>query len=390
MSDHKRIAIFGGSFDPPHLGHTKLVSFFWKEFPETKRLFIIPNRVSPLKSEKYFSETEVLRLTRTAFSEFTKTRSEIFSGELDRPGPSFSFETILELKKQNPGSKLDYIIGEDQLSQLPGWKEPAILLREVDRFIVFRRNTEPDLPVRIPIEFLTAKFEILNNPLWEESSTAWRTWPSADGLDPKVAEEIRNFFFEKFPVSVWDSWIKKAESELTETRWSHCKKVSEIAEELAIHWGYLIPEKAKLAGLLHDLTKQKTKEFHLEIFKKKPEFNYYELPTEAYHAFSARYLLESAGVNDYDLLLSIQNHTLGSENMSVLEKIMYASDFLGSDFALINSDYQDWVSSVFRSLDFGLFLKSKMTISDLLEKKKKIHPYTFSVYNTALNSLQQV
>lgn len=90
-------------------------------------------------------------------------------------------------------------------------------------------------------------------------------------------------------------------------------------------------EKLELASLLHDITKYETVEFHKEKIK---QFytNYYQVFNEfndkLLHAFSARVIAEQKyGINDEDVLKAIESHTIGNMNMSMIEKIIFISDY---------------------------------------------------------------
>lgn len=194
----------------------------------------------------------------------------------------------------------------------------------------------------------------------------------------------KGLFMEK-EIKYFKEAIRK---EITDSRLEHSFRVAEIAKSISERVSYPSPEKAYLAGLIHDITKQKPKEFHKEIFKKWKFHTYKELPKPAYHAFSAVfYLKENYKFKDQEVLSAIQNHTLGSMSMNVLDKIIYASDFLGSEYAISQDDYQTWLHSTLENLDFGIYLKSSKTIQDLIYKKKKIHSLTIRIYNSTLDKI---
>jgi predicted HD superfamily hydrolase involved in NAD metabolism len=178
-----------------------------------------------------------------------------------------------------------------------------------------------------------------------------------------------------------------AKEEITISRFEHSQRVAEIALELSIVHGYESPLDAYLAGILHDFTKQKNNSFHIEIFKKH-NFDYSALPTQAYHAFSAYFVIqERFGFTKMEILNSIRSHTLGKGDMSLLEKILYVSDFLGSEYALRLTEYSLWLESSKKDIYFGMYLKSSKTIQDLTEKKLPIHTNTITVYNDSVRRL---
>ncbi len=177
---------------------------------------------------------------------------------------------------------------------------------------------------------------------------------------------------------------KEIEKEVTISRMEHCLRVAALAERLALAHTYTNPRKAYLAGIVHDITKQKKKEFHINLFQKE-NFNYSDLPENAYHAFSgAIYLREQFEVKDEELLSAVRNHTLGGKNLSTLDKILYTADFLGSEYASKQSDYQHWIDQTEKNLYFGVSLKAKTVILDLINKKESIHTFTIFTYNEAI------
>lgn len=177
---------------------------------------------------------------------------------------------------------------------------------------------------------------------------------------------------------------KEILKEITESRFEHSLRVAEFSEKFSQIFGYPYPRKAYLAGIIHDITKQKKEEFHLNVFREHG-FDYSGLPFNAYHPYSAFFYLQTEyGMMDADILESVKNHTLGGRNLSLLCRILYVSDFLGSEYAARQPNYRIWVSETEKDLSFGLFLKSSTVISELVSKSEKIHPSTLDTYNESV------
>jgi predicted HD superfamily hydrolase involved in NAD metabolism len=175
--------------------------------------------------------------------------------------------------------------------------------------------------------------------------------------------------------------------EITLSRFEHSLRVAAIAERLALAHGYPSPRKAYLAGILHDVTKQKKLDFHLEVFEAQ-QFDYRGLPENAFHPFSGAIFLQSHyEFHDSDILSAVRNHTLGGPDLNLLDSILYAADFLGSEYASRQPEYHQWISRTEESLEFGLVLKSKTVIQELLEKKAQIHINTILTYNQAIQKI---
>lgn len=187
----------------------------------------------------------------------------------------------------------------------------------------------------------------------------------------------------------WTSFFQKeVPNHVTETRFQHILRVANYAESLAKIHNYPIPKKAYLAGLCHDITKQKKMEIHSELFQKY-SVDTTGIPSQALHAFSAPLWLEREyGFLDSEMAKAISSHTLGNMDPSLLDKILYAADFLGSDYALRQPELSDWIEKTEENLDYGVFMKAFQTIFFLMEKKEVIHPYTFHTYNQSANNLK--
>ncbi|GBF42033.1 metal dependent phosphohydrolase [Leptospira ellinghausenii] len=191
-----------------------------------------------------------------------------------------------------------------------------------------------------------------------------------------------------------NDWIqffqKEIPNHVTDTRWQHILRVASYAKELALVHGYEDPNKAYLAGLCHDITKQKKMDVHQSLFA---EFNLETdgIPFQALHAYSAPlFLKKNYDFYDQEIQSAIQNHTLGNPKPTLLDQILYAADFLGSDYCYRNLKLEEWIQKTKENLDFGIFMKAFQTISFLMEKKEIIHPHTFLTYNQSLLSLKEI
>ncbi|TGK00189.1 HD domain-containing protein [Leptospira langatensis] len=176
--------------------------------------------------------------------------------------------------------------------------------------------------------------------------------------------------------------------EITHTRWEHSIRVAEIAKELAQIHAPQFSEEAYLSGIVHDITKQKTKEFHLALFDKVGDSESPNLPEAAWHSRSGAHFLETEfGLKRESVLGAVRHHTLGGKDLSLLECILYASDFLGSDFAERQPVYSDWRREAKENLYSAVLNKAKHTMQNLLDHKKEIHPRTIAMYHFALGKL---
>ena len=131
-----RIGIFGGSFDPIHVGHLMLAQAALERFQLDKVLFM-PAKLSPFKQKLTMTKAE----TRCFMVELAIQGNqglEVSDLELNRPEPSYTIDTIRILKQQYPGVKIYFIAGADSIMELEGWMTFEELLQEVVFLAAYR------------------------------------------------------------------------------------------------------------------------------------------------------------------------------------------------------------------------------------------------------------
>jgi nicotinate-nucleotide adenylyltransferase len=134
-----KLGLFGGSFDPVHLGHLLVAQAAIEELG-LDRLFFVPAAQSPFKTENKIAPAEIrLKLLRLALA--GKTNCEIDEQEIRRGGISYSIETLRDYAKRFPGAQLFYLIGADNISKLNEWREAAELAKLAE-FIAIPRPGE--------------------------------------------------------------------------------------------------------------------------------------------------------------------------------------------------------------------------------------------------------
>ena len=125
-----KIGIFGGSFDPGHLGHLLVAQAAIEELG-LDRLFFIPAAQSPFKPEsKPAPDAARLQLLRLALA--GKTNCEIDDQEIRRGGISYTVDTLRDYARKFPSAKLFCLIGADNVPKLSEWREPAELARRAE------------------------------------------------------------------------------------------------------------------------------------------------------------------------------------------------------------------------------------------------------------------
>lgn len=134
-----RLCLYGGTFDPVHLGHVSAARAAVEALALDRVLFL-PCRVSPHKQDRRSAAPD----HRLAMLELAIRRlpwAGIDRFELDQPAPSYSWRTVLATRERFPDARLFWLLGGDQWRDLPTWVRPEILARELE-FIVVARDGE--------------------------------------------------------------------------------------------------------------------------------------------------------------------------------------------------------------------------------------------------------
>jgi nicotinate-nucleotide adenylyltransferase len=138
MITPRRVGVFGGTFDPVHLGHL-IVAEQCREQGRLDEVWFVPANVPPHKVDKRVSRfdqrAEMIELAIAGNPAF---RVERIEGE--RPGPSFTADTLAELRRRHPGADLFLLLGSDSLAELPTWYEPRRIVENAGLLVMLRAS----------------------------------------------------------------------------------------------------------------------------------------------------------------------------------------------------------------------------------------------------------
>lgn len=169
-----RIGIFGGTFDPPHVGHLILAAEARDQLALDRVLWVVtPN--PPHKTGRAISPlAERMDLVAAAVAQ--EPSFEISHIEVDRPGPHYSVDTVKILQRANPAAELFYLMGGDSLHDLPSWMRPGEFIACLSGIGVMRRPQDfVDLPwLERALPGIVAKVHFVEAPLLEISSSSIR------------------------------------------------------------------------------------------------------------------------------------------------------------------------------------------------------------------------
>lgn len=392
-----RIGVYGGTFNPIHTGHVRLAQSYLEALSLDK-ILVIPANIPPHKRAKQLLPGDVrMELCRLACAQ--DDRLEVSDIELRREGSSYTVDTLRELKALYPGAQLFLIVGSDMFLTLETWKESGEIFKLCTICTGARAEGEDAvlLQKKEQLEALGASCIVMDIPVFDISSTEIRRAVGL-GADQRVLERwlpaavakeiLEKGYYAEEPETDADflgclSWVKET---LGAYRLFHSRCVADAAEYLAKHHfaGKVDPKKAKIAGLLHDICKDMTKEEQrgwMEKFEPIHDPLILQSPS-LWHGFAgASYLKATYGIDDEDFLNSIRYHTTARKAMSPLEQVVYLADYISLD-----RDYPDVAvmrAETIKAPEDGMRYSLRYTIGMLADAQRIINTDTWEAYNEA-------
>lgn len=183
-----------------------------------------------------------------------------------------------------------------------------------------------------------------------------------------------------------DEYKSLIRQRLSDYRFYHSLCVAECAKELAKRYN-ADEEKAEVAGILHDVCKEASKEEQLEIIKKAGmTISDFEIKQKKfYHQISgAAFAKAELGIEDAEILDAIRYHTTGRAGMTLMDEIVYLADFISAD-----RDYDDIENiraEAEKSKEQGILYATRYTIKSVADSGKLLHPDTVNAYNWLLET----
>ena len=328
-----KIAIYGGSFNPPHTGHVAAARSVYEELKPDKFL-IIPTNMPPHKALEDNSPQphERLEMCRIAFGDIPG--AEISDMEILREGKSYTSTTVELLRAEYPEDEICLVMGTDMFLSFRSWYRYQYLLENVTLAVLSREAYDNYEIEQFKAELereSNAKVEIIPHQVLPMSSTEIRERMRL-GLGSELLPDgvysciIKNGYYDSKPEL---SWLReKVMQYIDERRIAHCTGCESQAVLLAMHWGE-DPDTAAIAGILHDITKSMNRDKQLILCEKYGIIldNYEKEHPALLHARTgAEMARELFGISN-EIYEAIRWHTTGKPDMSLLEKIIYLADF---------------------------------------------------------------
>jgi predicted HD superfamily hydrolase involved in NAD metabolism len=177
---------------------------------------------------------------------------------------------------------------------------------------------------------------------------------------------------------------------LSGRRYRHCVNVARSAEELALRYG-TDPEKARIAGILHDITKEWTIAKHMEFIEKHEiKITKFELASKKLlHALTGScYVKRILKINDRDIINSIKYHTTARRGMNTFEKIIYIADFISAERNF--PEVEKMRKFAAQNLKTVMPIATELVLRELLDSRRLIHPNSIDAYNEAMMFSQEI
>ncbi|MCX5783218.1 MAG: nicotinate (nicotinamide) nucleotide adenylyltransferase [Elusimicrobia bacterium] len=337
----EKILIFGGSFDPPHLGHVKLLSAAVKAI-RPSAVYVFTAFHSPLKSASKTSFADRLAMARLAFSSIDgKIYIDDFEGRRNKK--TFAWQIVKYVREKYPLAEIYFLMGSDCAKELLLWKKPQFLAQNA-RIVAGMRHRGENLS-HIEKRF---KLERLAGVFPDISSTDIRREVSLSGSSGKaVSPSAAGYINRKklYGLNI-HAWLKK---NLSRERYAHTLSVAQLALVLAKKHG-ISQDKAVLAALLHDCAKGAAGLLHG-------------------HA-GAHIAAKKFRIKDMEILSAIKHHTLGFPKMGKLAKIIYVADISAQGRGF--KEAETIRATAFRDLDKALFLSVKAKLKHAINNGKRI------------------
>lgn len=377
-----KIGVFGGTFNPPHLGHVLAAREVMQALKLDKVLFI-PDAQPPHKEVPKGSPEPEVRLKMVQAAVAGEVGFEVSDLELCRPGKSYTSDTLRILKEVYPEDTLYLIMGTDMFLSLHTWHEPEVICSLAVIAAMHRdekdRGEEMLQQKNALEESYGARVEIVINHRVEISSTKVRRLLILGGAEKYVAPQVLEIIREQGLYGVnedyknldIDSLREIATGLLKKKRVNHVLGCAETAVKLAELYGEDTTV-ALRAGLLHDVTKAIDGEDQLLLVDKYDILisDFERSHPKLLHAKTGAAVAKHVFGECDEVVEAIYWHTTGRPDMTMMEKIIYLADYMEPtrDFPGV----EELREVTLKNIDWGLKMGFELCIGELVRENKTV------------------
>ena len=334
-----KIGIYGGSFNPPHLGHLQAAKAFQEKLG-LDCLLLIPAAIPPHKTLPADTPDGQDRLEMTRLMAAELPFAKVEDLELCREGASYTVDTLEELKKRYPDDELYLCMGTDMFRSFDQWRDPMRITQLATIVMAHRVKADMEELQETEAHFREtygAEPILLANDIVPMSSTQIRRLLILGGAEDFLPRPVMDYILKKGLYGTNRSRKNLPFEQLkTESlalhkpqRVNHVIGCSETARRLALIHG-ADPVDAERAGILHDITKALNGDDQLRLCDK------YDIMIDAFDRAHPKILHATTGSNvaarvfgeNEAVSQAIRWHTSGKADMTTLEKIIYVADYM--------------------------------------------------------------
>ena len=378
----QRIGIYGGTFNPVHIGHIRAAKYAIDAL-DLDQLLLIPNRTTPCKQgHELVDPRHRLAMLRIAASKCEKM--EVSDMELTREGISYTYQTLQQLRCEYPNAELVLLVGSDMFQSIHNWKnaEEILKLAQIGAFCRGGRKEAAALVTQQEkLEAMGAKIHLLHNPVTDISSTQLRRMLVFRCASPFLPEGVEDYIREQGLYGVNDDYRNLPMEQLERViidllnpnRVAHVLGCRDTAAQLAQHWGADVTDAAR-AGLLHDITKAIDGPLQLTLCQAYGTIlsDFDRKYPKTLHALTGSLVADRIFGENEAVVSAICSHTTGKADMNLLEKIIYVADYMepNRDFPGVEKLRE----IAFADMDKALRLGLEMTLEHLKRQGSEVSP----------------
>lgn len=379
-----KIGIYGGTFDPPHLGHMESARAAMEAL-ELDKLLFLPTWQPPHKPLAPNSAAPEDRLAMVRLmADGLGPKAEACDLEYERKGKSYTAQTLRLLREQYPEDELWLLMGSDMFLTLQEWREPEVILALAGVAAFARREEDAGEQLGLQAEKLRetydARIRILVLPeVREVSSTQIRKGENWENLPVQVLGYLLMhglYGTDRDLKRLTDDELRACSLSMVKAkRIRHIMGTEEEAVRLARRWG-ADETAARRAGILHDCTKYWSVEEHLRCCEQ------YGMELDEMERHSEKLLHSKSGAciarhvfgEPEEVCSAICFHTTGRVNMTLLEKILYIADYMEPNRSF--EGVEELRRLAYEDLDAAVLKGCEMSITDMEKRGYTIHPNT--------------
>ena len=379
----ERIGIYGGTFNPPHIGHIQAAKAAITAL-SLDRLILIPDRIAPHKVLPSGSPSPEQRLQMLRIAVSGSDRMEVSELELNREGPSYTYQTILQMKQLHPDAELVLLMGTDMFLSFHTWRNPEIILENASLGVFYRGEKGEAAAIeakKAEMEQLGHSIYLVRNEVVNISSTQMRRLLAFRCAGEFLPEGVLDYIREHRLYDTRTDWknlpMEQLEqvviSLLNPNRVAHVLGCRDTAVELAKRWGADETDAAR-AGILHDITKAIDGPLQLTLCEAYGKIlsDFSRRYPKTLHALTGSMVAQRIfGENDA-VVSAIEHHTTGKADMNLLETIIYVADYMepNRNFPGVEKLRELAFSDIQAALKLGL----EMTLEHLKRQGSEVSP----------------